>query len=58
VACAYLGNHGELFRALAQGPEERVLFILGAAHRPFTEAALRAQPWIDVKPVKTLLAPE
>jgi len=45
----------ELFRALAQGPDERVLFIVGAAHRPFTEADLRAQPWVEVKPARILL---
>lgn len=45
----------ELFRALAQGPDERVLFIVGAAHRPFTEADLRAQPWVEVEPARTLL---
>jgi hypothetical protein len=45
----------ELFRALAKGPDERVIFIVGAAHRPFTEADLRAQPWVDVKPAQMLL---
>lgn len=45
----------ELFRALARGPEERVLFIVGAAHRPFTEADLGAQPWFEVMSAKTLL---
>lgn len=45
----------ELFRALAQGPEERVLFIVGSAHRPFTEADLRAQPWVHVEPANALL---
>lgn len=45
----------ELFRALAEGPEERVLFIVGAAHRPFTEADLRAQPWVEVKSASMLL---
>lgn len=48
----------ELFRALAQGPEERVLLVIGSAHRPFTEADLRAQPWIEVKPASLLLEPE
>lgn len=47
----------ELFRALARGPEERVLFIVGSAHRPFTEADLRAQPWIEVEPAMSLLEP-
>jgi hypothetical protein len=48
----------ELFRALARGPDERVLFIVGAAHRPFTEADLRAQPWVEVVPAISLLDPE
>lgn len=38
----------ELFRALAQGPDERVIFIVGSSHRSFTEADLRAQPWVEV----------
>jgi hypothetical protein len=45
----------ELFRALARGPGERVVLIIGAAHRPFTEADLRAQPWIEVRPANRLL---
>lgn len=45
----------ELFRALAKGREERVIFIVGAAHRPFTEADLRAQPWVEVKSASVLL---
>jgi len=45
----------ELFRALAKGRDERVLFIVGAAHRPFTEADLRAQPWVEVKPARMFL---
>ncbi len=36
----------ELFRALAKGAEEQIMFIVGAAHRPCTEADLRAQPWV------------
>ena len=48
----------ELLRALAHGPKERVLFIVGSAHRPFTEAALRAQPWIEVTPALELLEPK
>ncbi len=46
--------NAELYRALAQGPDERVLFIVGAAHRPFNEAALHSQPWVDVKPAVDL----
>jgi hypothetical protein len=45
----------ELFRALAKGPDERILFIVGAAHRPFTEADLLAQPWVEVKSARMLL---
>lgn len=45
----------ELYRALAKGPEERVLFIVGAAHRPFNEAEMRAQPWLTVEQAATLL---
>lgn len=48
----------ELFRALARGPEERVLLIIGSAHRSFTEADLQAQPWIEVQPASTLLEQE
>lgn len=48
----------ELFRALAQGPEERVVLVIGAAHRAFTEADLRAQPWLDVEPAAVLLEPD
>ena len=46
--------NAELYRALAQGPDERILFIVGAAHRPFNEAALRSQPWVEVKPAVEL----
>lgn len=45
----------ELFRALAQGPDERVMFIVGSSHRSFTEADLRAQPWVEVVPAGSLL---
>lgn len=48
----------ELYRALAQGPQERVMLIIGAAHRPFTEAELRSQPWIEVKAASSLLDSE
>ncbi len=44
----------ELFRALAQGQDERVLFIVGAAHRAFNEAELRSQPWVSVEPAAPL----
>jgi hypothetical protein len=46
--------NAELYRALARGPDERVLFIVGSAHRPFNEAALRSQPWVEVKPAVEL----
>jgi hypothetical protein len=45
----------ELFRALARGPRERVLFIVGASHRPFAESLLRSQPWVEVVPVASWL---
>lgn len=45
----------ELFRALARSRDERVLFIIGSAHRPFTEADLSAQPWVEVVPAISLL---
>ena len=46
----------ELFRALARGTDERVMLIIGSAHRPFTEADLRAQPWFNVYSASALLA--
>lgn len=46
---------GELFEALALGPKERVMLIIGAAHRPFNEAELRSHPWITVEPSLALL---
>jgi hypothetical protein len=46
----------ELFRALGQGPRERVMFIVGASHRVFTEASMRAQPWIEVVPAESWLS--
>lgn len=48
----------ELYRALAKGPEERVVLIIGAAHRPFNEAEMRAQPWLTVEPASGLLEAE
>lgn len=44
-----------LFRALAGGPDERVLLVIGGAHRPFLEALLESQPWLTVVPASTLL---
>jgi hypothetical protein len=40
----------EIYRALSEGPDERVMLIIGSAHRPFTEADLRSQPWLEVRP--------
>lgn len=37
-----------LFRAVASAEGERVLLVIGAAHRPFLDAALAAQPWMRV----------
>lgn len=47
---------GELYEALAKGPRERVMLIIGAAHRPFNEAEMRVQPWLTVEPASNLLA--
>jgi len=44
----------ELYRALAQGPDERVMLIIGSAHRAFTEAHLRSRPWVEVVPAASL----
>ena len=46
---------GELYEALAKGPEERVMLIIGAAHRPFNEAEMRVQPWFRVESAATYL---
>lgn len=48
----------ELYRALARGPRERVLLIIGSAHRPFSEAELRSQPWLEVVPAIRYLQEE
>lgn len=45
-----------LFRALAHADGERVLMIIGSAHRPFLEEAMRAQPWLNLVPSETILA--
>lgn len=39
-----------VYRAVAGPDGARTLLVIGASHRPFLEAALRAQPWIDVVP--------
>jgi len=38
----------ELLRAVAGASGNRTLLIIGAAHRPFIEASLRALPWMSV----------
>jgi hypothetical protein len=48
----------EIYRALARGREERIILIIGAAHRPFTEKELRSQPWFDVIPAIQFLENE
>lgn len=48
----------EIFRALAQGPNERVLVIIGAAHRPFLETLLGSQPWLILESATELLGGE
>jgi len=47
----------ELYEALAEGPEERVMLIIGAAHRPFNEAEMRVQPWFRIEPARNYLGP-
>lgn len=44
-----------VFRASAQPDGGRVLLVIGAAHRPFIERALRAQPWTRVIEARELL---
>lgn len=44
-----------LFRALARPDGARVMLVIGAAHRPFLERAITAQPWVVLKPSSTLL---
>lgn len=46
-----------LFRAMAQPDGARVMLVIGGAHRPFIEAAIRAQPWTELVDARTLLAP-
>ncbi len=45
-----------VYRAVAGPDGARTLLVIGASHRPFVEAALRAQPWIDVVPAVRALA--
>lgn len=52
---AEIGAH--LHRAMARPDGGRVLLLIGAAHRPFLERALAAQPWVEVVPASSLLAP-
>ncbi|MHB1045863.1 MAG: DUF5694 domain-containing protein [Thermoanaerobaculia bacterium] len=44
-----------VYRAVAGPDGARTLLVIGASHRPFLEAALRAQPWIDVVPPERAL---
>ena len=44
-----------VYRAVASPEGTRTLLIVGAAHRPFLEAALRAQPWVDVIPAERVV---
>jgi len=46
-----------VYRALADADGARVLLLIGAAHRPFIEQAVRAQPWMKVHDAARLLAP-
>ncbi|MCE5233889.1 MAG: DUF5694 domain-containing protein [Mizugakiibacter sp.] len=46
-----------LYRALASDEGARTVLLIGASHRPFIERALRAQPWIEVRPAAERLAP-
>lgn len=45
-----------VYRALASEEGERTLLLIGAAHRPFLQAAFAAQPWVTVTPALRLLA--
>lgn len=38
----------ELLRAMAGSNGDRTTLLIGAAHRPFLEATLRALPWVTV----------
>lgn len=44
-----------LLRAMAAKDGQKIMLIIGASHRPFIEANLRALPWITVVPAETLL---
>lgn len=46
-----------LARELARKDGGRTLLLIGAAHRPFLQASLRALPWVDVVDGQALLAP-
>ena len=45
-----------LSRELSREDGERVLLLIGGAHRPFLEASLRALPWIEVRDAEALLS--
>jgi hypothetical protein len=38
----------ELLRAMAGSNGDRTLLLIGAAHRPYLEASLRALPWVTI----------
>jgi hypothetical protein len=44
-----------VYRAVSGPDGARTLLLVGASHRPFLEAALRAQPWIEVVPAERAL---
>ncbi|WP_374471952.1 DUF5694 domain-containing protein [Arenimonas sp.] len=46
-----------LAREMAREEGGRTLLVIGAAHRPFLQASLRALPWVDVIDGEALLAP-
>jgi hypothetical protein len=45
-----------LYRALARPDGARVLMLIGAAHRPFLESTIAAQPWVICTPARSLLS--
>lgn len=45
----------ELLRAMAGPQGDRTLLVIGAAHRPFLEASMRALPWVRVADTPALL---
>ncbi len=45
-----------LARELARADGERVLLLVGGAHRPFLQASLGALPWVEVRDAQALLS--